>query len=355
MPGKVVQALKKVQTENPLVLIDEIDKLGRGHQGDPASALLELLDPEQNSSFLDHYLDVPLNLSKVLFVCTANVLDTIPAPLLDRMEVIQLSGYVADEKIAIAERYLAPQARRSCGVLASDEDPSLLLPPTSSPPGASTDSSSASVSDTIAASTEKSEALSEKKPSDLVRVDITRSAIEDLIKYYCRESGVRNLKKHIEKVYRKSAFKVVSTTAEAPLGDAITIDSPNLKDYVGNPPFSGERLFEIPPVGVIMGLAWTAMGGSALYIESVIESPLKVEGKPSLKTTGSLGDVMKESATIAYTFSKAFVAMHYPHIPFFDHAQVHLHVPEGATPKDGKVFLFFPRFREMCQSKVHLN
>ncbi|KAJ3029777.1 ATP-dependent Lon protease pim1, partial [Rhizophlyctis rosea] len=164
MPGKVVQALKKVQTGNPLIMIDEIDKLGRGHQGDPASALLELLDPEQNSSFLDHYMDVPIDLSKVLFVCTANTLDTIPGPLLDRMETIQIAGYVAEEKVAIAERYLAPQARKAAGLEGDGVG---------------------------------------------VEVVLEKEAVEALIRSYCRESGVRNLKKHIDKVFRKAAFRIV--------------------------------------------------------------------------------------------------------------------------------------------------
>lgn len=165
LPGRIIQALKKCQTENPLILIDEVDKIGRGHQGDPSSALLELLDPEQNNSFLDHYMDVPVDLSKVLFVCTANVTDTIPRPLLDRMELIELSGYVADEKMAIAEKYLAPAARELTGL--KDVD-----------------------------------------------VNLERDAIEELIKSYCRESGVRNLKKQIEKVYRKAAFKIVQDLGE---------------------------------------------------------------------------------------------------------------------------------------------
>ncbi|KAL8684555.1 MAG: hypothetical protein Q9218_008240, partial [Villophora microphyllina] len=160
LPGRIIQALKKCQTENPLILIDEVDKIGRGHQGDPSSALLELLDPEQNNSFLDHYMDVPVDLSKVLFVCTANMTDTIPRPLLDRMEMIELSGYVADEKMAIAERYLAPAAKELSGL----KD---------------------------------------------VNVTLHKEAIEELIKSYCRESGVRNLKKHIEKVYRKSALNII--------------------------------------------------------------------------------------------------------------------------------------------------
>lgn len=236
MPGKVIQALKKVQTENPLILIDEIDKLGRGHQGDPSSALLELLDPEQNASFLDHYMDVPVDLSKVLFVCTANVLDTIPGPLLDRMEVIQLSGYIAEEKAAIAEKYLAPAAKTAAGL-------------------------------------------------ENVNVNLTPEAIDSLIKNYCRESGVRNLKKHIDKVFRKAAFKVVQEVGEeepvetketAPAESTaveqkrqplevskevnISIDDENLKDYVGPQVFTAERLYEHTPPGVVMGLAWTSMG-----------------------------------------------------------------------------------------------
>lgn len=270
MPGKVIQALKKVQTENPLVLIDEVDKIGKGHQGDPSSALLELLDPEQNSSFLDHYMDVPVDLSKVLFVCTANVLDTIPGPLLDRMEVIQLSGYVADEKVAIAEKYLSPTSKTAAGL-------------------------------------------------EHVNVNLTKDAIESLIKNYCRESGVRNLKKQIDKVYRKAALKIVKNIGEDHLqqqpgdsaktvsvadgamnvhekageermdpprkesheeGEEITtkerrpikipdsvhvdITSESLKDYVGPPVFHSDRLYDRTPPGVVMGLAWTSLGKSML-------------------------------------------------------------------------------------------
>ncbi|KAJ3007250.1 ATP-dependent Lon protease pim1 [Thoreauomyces humboldtii] len=312
MPGKVVQALKKVQTENPLIMIDEIDKLGRGHQGDPASALLELLDPEQNNSFLDHYMDIPLDLSKVLFVCTANMLDTIPAPLLDRMEVIRLSGYVAEEKVAIAEKYLAPASREAAGI----------------------------------------------KPEEMV---LTPGAIELLIRYYCREAGVRNLKKQIDKIYRKTALKIVreeepveqsekkegeKKVGEAEIGVPAERTSPatpfqvtaeNLKDFVGSPVFTSDRMYEVTPPGVVMGLAWTSMGGTALYIESVLESTLTETSKPSFARTGQMGDVMKESSTIAYTYAKSFMAKRFPKNTFFDRAQVHLHVPEGATPKDGKL------------------
>ncbi|KAJ2721758.1 ATP-dependent Lon protease pim1 [Coemansia sp. Benny D115] len=369
MPGKVVQALKRVQTENPLLLIDEIDKLGRGHQGDPASALLELLDPEQNNAFLDHYMDVPVDLSRVLFVCTANVTDTIPGPLLDRMEVIRLSGYLADEKRAIAQKYLAPQAKETAGLEGSS-------------------------------------------------VTISDGAIDALVRNYCRESGVRNLKKHIEKIFRKAALKVVesgvavdppqdapvaesketlssasassdasfqsekpSTPLEDVLGQSADKDSeaksdgsseatqkspektqpkkmviPDsyslevtadaLKDYVGPPIFESDRLYDNTPAGVVMGLAWTSLGGSALYIESVVEATLDSGfddsgsgsgngPRGSLHTTGQLGDVMKESSVLAYTYVRSLVNRLHPENKFFSNNIIHLHVPEGATPKDG--------------------
>jgi len=333
LPGRIIQALKKCQTENPLILIDEIDKIGRGHQGDPASALLELLDPEQNSSFLDHYMDVPVDLSKVLFVCTANLTDTIPRPLLDRMELIELSGYVANEKKAIADRYLAPQA---------------------------------------------------KEISGLKDVDVTldESAIDELINKYCRESGVRNLKKQIEKVYRKSALKIIQDLGEdtLPESEALTAegkaaleeskqdetdvkDTPenienettekprvalkvpdtvhvnitkdNLKDYVGPPIFTADRLYETTPPGVAMGLAWTSMGGAALYIESILESAISAQSRPGFQQTGNLKNVMKESTSIAYSFAKSVIATRFPKNRFFDHAKIHLHCPEGAVQKDG--------------------
>jgi Lon-like ATP-dependent protease len=333
LPGRIIQALKKCQTENPLILIDEIDKIGRGHQGDPASALLELLDPEQNNSFLDHYLDVPVDLSKVLFVCTANMTDTIPRPLLDRMEMIELSGYVADEKMAIAERYLAPAAKELAGL--KDVD-----------------------------------------------VDLSKAAIEELIKSYCRESGVRNLKKQIEKVYRKSALKIVQDLGESVLSEEealttegkealeeskkdetdvketsgnvekattavprvslkvpdtvhVTIDKDNLGDYVGPPVFTSDRLYDTTPPGVAMGLAWTQMGGAALYVESILESALTSSSRPGLTTTGNLQPVMKESTAIAYSFAKSVMAKNFPENHFFDKAKLHLHCPEGAVQKDG--------------------
>lgn len=334
LPGRVIQALKKCQTENPLILIDEVDKIGRGYQGDPSSALLELLDPEQNSSFLDHYMDVPVDLSKVLFVCTANMTDTIPRPLLDRMEVIRLSGYVSDEKKAIADRYLSPAAKELAGLKDAN-------------------------------------------------VSLSDEAIDELIKSYCRESGVRNLKKQIEKVYRKSALKIVQDLGEevfpesealtedgkaalessrkekdnkeamspqaaeqettekprvalkVPDSVQVTIDKENLKDYVGPPIFTSDRLYDITPPGVTMGLAWTQMGGSAMYIESILQSALRPSSRPGLDITGNLKSVMKESSTIAYSFAKAFMVKQFPDNHFFDKAKIHLHVPEGAVQKDG--------------------
>lgn len=339
LPGRIIQALKKCQTENPLILIDEVDKIGRGHQGDPSSALLELLDPEQNSSFLDHYMDVPVDLSKVLFVCTANVTDTIPRPLLDRMELIELSGYVADEKMAIADKYLAPAAKELSGL--KDVD-----------------------------------------------VRLEKDAIEELIKSYCRESGVRNLKKQIEKVYRKAALKIVQDLGEdvLPEEEALTtegkqakeeaekenvdpqdvliepekartetprvalkvpesvhvsISKDGLKDYVGSPVFTSDRLYDTFPAGVTMGLAWTSMGGAALYVESILENALTCHSRPGFETTGNLMNVMKESTQIAYSFSKSVMAQEFPENRFFEKARVHLHCPEGAVQKDGMTIFPF--------------
>lgn len=286
MPGKMIQCLKKTKTENPLVLIDEIDKLGRGgYQGDPSSALLELLDPEQNANFLDHYLDVPVDLSKVLFVCTANVIETIPDPLRDRMEIIEVSGYVPEEKLAIAKQYLIPQAVIHSGV---------------------------------------------KKE----QIQIEDDTINKMIKYYCRESGVRSLQKHIEKIFRKVAFKLVKDSLPS-----VHINTENLQEFVGKQKFTSDRMYEVTPPGVVMGLAWTSMGGSTLYIETTLSRPLdkSVDSKEngSLSITGHLGNVMKESIQIAHIFSKSFLLKLDPNNQFLQRAHMHLHVPEGATPKDG--------------------
>ncbi|OQR66251.1 lon protease -like protein [Tropilaelaps mercedesae] len=286
MPGKLVQCLKKTQTENPLVLIDEVDKIGRGHQGDPSSALLEVLDPEQNANFLDHYLDINVDLSKVLFICTANVTDTIPDALRDRMEMIEVSGYVPEEKVSIAERYLIPQARTVTGL--SDE-----------------------------------------------KVRIATEAVQNLIKQYARESGVRNLQKHIEKIFRRAAVKIVNKEQES-----VEVDVPNLEEFVGKPIFVNEGIYEdSTPPGVVTGLAWTAMGGATLYIETVLTSPVNgnenKKNAGAVQITGHLGDVMKESVSIAHSFAKNFLSAIEPECTFLQNANIHLHVPEGATPKDG--------------------
>ncbi|KYN22756.1 hypothetical protein ALC57_04535 [Trachymyrmex cornetzi] len=241
-----------------------------------------MLDPEQNANFLDHYLDVPVDLSKVLFICTANVIDTIPEPLRDRMEMIDMSGYVAEEKLAIAKQYLVPQARTESG-------------------------------------------LSKEQ------ISIQDNALTALIKSYCRESGVRSLQKHIEKVHRKVAFKVVKKEA-----DKVDITMDNLQDFVGKPVFTHDRMYETTPPGVVMGLAWTAMGGSTLFIESTIRKPTggkKAEG--TFEVTGHLGDVMKESIHIAMTVARNYLKQEDPSNTFLYDSHLHIHVPEGATPKDG--------------------
>ncbi|VDL78288.1 unnamed protein product [Nippostrongylus brasiliensis] len=285
MPGKMIQCLKKVRTENPLVLIDEVDKIGSaGYHGDPASALLELLDPEQNANFNDHFLDVPVDLSRVLFICTANVIDQIPGPLKDRMELIDVSGYLAEEKIEIAQRYLIPQAR-------------------------------------------KETSLTEEQ------LVIENGAVEEIIKHYCRESGVRNLQKHIDRVFRKAALQIAdrqsagSDSSESTPQSTIIVGSENLEQYVGRPKFTSDRMYDKTPPGVIMGLAWTAMGGSALYIEAVLKRPVDFASDKdgSLETTGNLGDVMKESVRAAFTVAKGMLAKDEPDNKFFEKAHIHIH------------------------------
>ncbi|KRX55463.1 Lon protease -like protein, mitochondrial, partial [Trichinella sp. T9] len=275
--------LKKVMSENPLILIDEIDKIGHAsYHGDPTSALLELLDPQQNCNFLDHYLDVAVDLSKVLFICTANVINTIPEPLRDRMEMIEVSGYVAEEKLNIAKKYLIPQTMAECGI-----------------------------KDGI--------------------ISIENNSLELLIKQYCRESGVRNLRKQIEKILRKGAYKLTSGQAER-----LVITTENLHEYVGKPIFIHDRLYDYTPPGVVMGMAWTGMGGSTFFIEtSTRKSQESADKEGSMVITGHLGDVMKESVLIAHTFAKQFVSKQFPDNRFLESAQLHIHVPQGGVPKDG--------------------
>lgn len=274
MPGKFVQALKDVDTANPVIMLDEIDKIGASYQGDPASALLEVLDPEQNSEFLDHYLDVRFDLSKVLFVCTANQLDTIPGPLLDRMEVIRLSGYIAEEKMAIAQHHLWPKQLQKVGLKKS-------------------------------------------------HVKLGTKALRFVIDGYAREAGVRNLDKQLGRIVRKAVVQHLD--GKTP----ITIDIDKVEDFLGKPMFLDEQPLE--GTGVITGLAWTAMGGATLSIEATL-----VHSKNrGFKLTGKLGEVMQESAAIAYSYVSSHLEKYKGDPAFFDEAYVHLHVPEGATPKDG--------------------
>ncbi|MCG6943076.1 MAG: endopeptidase La [Thiohalocapsa sp.] len=275
MPGKFIQAVKDAGTENPVILLDEIDKIGASYHGDPASALLEVLDPEQNREFLDHYLDLRFDLSKVLFVCTANQTDTIPGPLLDRMEVIQLSGYIADEKLAIAKKYLLPRQIERAGL-----------------------------------------------DKDAVKVDT--KTLRALIEGYARDAGVRRLEKQLGKIVRKAAVRLLEGE-ETP----VTVSEAQLKDYLGSPVFRDERKLSGP--GVVTGLAWTAMGGATLSIEAVRTH----EYNRGFKLTGQLGDVMKESAEIAYGYIVSHAVQFGANPDFFEKGFIHLHVPAGATPKDG--------------------
>mmetsp|Transcript_13380 Transcript_13380/g.29240 ORF Transcript_13380/g.29240 Transcript_13380/m.29240 type:complete len:1023 (-) Transcript_13380:235-3303(-) len=342
MPGKIIQALKKVQSSNPLILVDEVDKIGRGHQGDPASALLELLDPSQNYSFVDHYLDVPVDCSRVLFLCTANVTDTIPGPLLDRMEVIRLSGYDLQEKVKIAEEYLVPNSMFEMGLWDNTHER------TDQSNKGNIEEATSEFVEEVPEETPNKEVSA--PPEDLAsKAAIQTEAIESLIRWYCRESGVRNLQKHVEKICRKLATRLVEfkekvngsaeVTPETESVDLVVTEK-NLKDFVGKPLFLSDRLYdEELPVGTVTGLAWTSMGGSVLYIEAVgMPRPTSAKGStPSLKVTGQLGNVMQESSQIALLNARRQVAVRAPEgrQAYFEDHDVHIHCPEGATPKDG--------------------
>ena len=277
MPGKFVQAMKTAGTANPVLMLDEIDKIGASFQGDPASALLEVLDPEQNGAFRDHYLDVPFDLSNVLFIATANQLDTIPRPLLDRMEVIRLSGYILEEKLEIAKRYLIPKALKNHGLKAG-------------------------------------------------QVSIHKEALKLIIDGYARESGVRGLENQIKKIMRRSAMAF----AEDETLKKATIRKSDVERYLEKPLFTAEEIFEGVP-GVVTGLAWTSLGGATLQIEATAMLA-KTKG---FKQTGQLGNVMVESSEIAYSYISSHLADFGGDPEFFDQRFVHLHVPAGATPKDG--------------------
>ena len=278
MPGRIIKSLIKAETSNPVIILDEIDKLGSDQHGDPSSALLEVLDPEQNNSFHDNYVDIDYDLSKVMFIATANNIGAIPPPLLDRMELIEVSGYITEEKIEIARRHLIPKELENNGLTKDN-------------------------------------------------VKFTPSAIEYIIENYTRESGVRELEKKISKVMRKIALEIASDK----FTERHDLKPTDIKQYLGMPPYSRDKYQGNEYAGVVTGLAWTAVGGEILFVETSLS-----KGKGGrLTLTGNLGDVMKESAMLALEYIKAH--SHLLDLPegIFDNWNIHIHVPEGAIPKDG--------------------
>jgi ATP-dependent Lon protease len=301
MPGKIIQGLKIVKARDPVFMIDEIDKMGASYQGDPASALLEVLDPEQNHAFRDHYLDLPFDISNVFFVVTANTLDTIPVPLLDRMEIVQLPGYIDAEKLEIAQRYLLPKSLEKNGL---------------------------------------------KKN----QVKYTKDSLLHIANSYAREAGVRNFEKNLDKIHRKLAKQIVeeeeaaeqlpSEKTESQPQDTsknntakvrFTIDKKFVEKQLGKPIFPEGDIKRADRPGMSVGLAWTSMGGDTLVIEA-----MSLPGKEGLTLTGKMGDTMKESAAIAMTVARKLAVERYGlESEWFDKNHIHLHIPEGATPKDG--------------------
>ena len=276
LPGRIIQGLKTAGVNNPIFMMDEIDKIGQDFRGDPSAALLEVLDPEQNSAFSDHYLNVPFDLSKVMFILTANLVDPIPSALLDRMEIIRLAGYTEEEKLEIAQKYLLPRQLQENGL----------------------------------------------KPSDLT---IVPNTLRELISHYTQEAGLRNLEREIGSLCRKVARRI----AEDEKGP-FTITRGNLHRYLGPPRYLPEAEQEKDETGVATGLAWTEFGGELLYVEASL-----MKGKGQLTLTGHLGEVMKESAQAALSYSRT--RSHVFDLPedFYEKLDVHLHVPAGAIPKDG--------------------
>lgn len=276
IPGRVINSIKDAGTRNPLFLFDEVDKLGSDFKGDPSSALLEVLDPEQNKDFTDHYLEVPFDLSKVMFITTANSLNTIPGPLLDRMEVIEVTGYTEEEKLQIAKKYLIPKKTKEHGL-------------------------------------EKSQ------------FKMTDKAIRDLINYYTRESGVRNLEREIANLVRKVARKVVTDGIEG-----YKVGPKDLEELLGKKRYRYDKISGKSEVGVVTGLAWTVVGGDTLFIETSA-----VPGTGKLQLTGQLGDVMQESARTGISYIRSVAHKHGIDENFYKEKDIHIHVPEGAVPKDG--------------------
>lgn len=281
MPGKIIEALKIVKVKNPVLMLDEIDKLGMSYQGDPSSALLEVLDPEQNSAFRDHYLDLPFDLSNVLFITTSNTLDTIPSPLLDRMEIIRLSGYIMEEKLKIASKYIIPRQIKAHGL-------------------------------------------------NIKNIKFTNRAIEYIINGYAREAGVRNFERRIERICRKIAADIIEKNKKT---YNINIDSKDIEKYLKKPIFTNDLTERAIKPGNSIGLAWTSMGGATITIESIKVAEKKDGG--SINMTGQLGEVMTESVQIAYSYVRSIAKNYGVSEDYFADAIIHLHVPEGATPKDG--------------------
>ena len=275
MPGKIIQSLKKAKTTNPLILLDEIDKMGQDFRGDPASAMLEVLDPEQNSTFVDHYLEVEYDLSNVMFLTTANSYN-MPSPLLDRMEIIPLAGYTEDEKAEIAKRHLIGKQIKNHGLKKGE-------------------------------------------------FEITDEALKLVIRTYTREAGVRNLERELAKLARKATTQIVRKET-----DKVVVTPENLSDYLGVKKHRYGLAEEEDQIGVVTGLAYTSVGGELLNIEA-----LRLPGKGRMKTTGTLGDVMKESIDAASSFVRSIAPQIGVKPPKFDTLDIHVHVPEGATPKDG--------------------
>ena len=277
IPGRVISCIKDAGTNNPVFLFDEVDKIGSDFKGDPASALLEVLDPEQNKEFTDHYLEAPFDLSKVMFVTTANTTDTIPRALLDRMEVIQITGYTEDEKVSIAQEYLIPKKIKEHGL--KDEN-----------------------------------------------LEFSEGVIRDLINYYTRESGVRNLEREIANICRKVARKIVSDSTES----KYKISTNKIESYLGKKKFRYDKIHNETEVGVTTGLAWTIVGGDTLFIEAIA-----VPGTGKFELTGQMGDVMQESAKAGISYVRSIADEYGIDPDFHKTLDLHIHIPEGATPKDG--------------------
>ena len=282
MPGRIVKGLIKAESNNPVFILDEIDKVSQNnYNGDPQSALLEVLDPEQNNAFHDNFLDIDYDLSKVLFIATANNLNTIPGPLLDRMELIEVEGYLTEEKKEIARRHLIPREQKELDF------------------------------------------------GDNVPLKFSPGAIEFIIEKYTRESGVRQLEKQINKIFRKTAY-LTAVEGHMPFADSV-IRQQDVETLLGKPLFSRDKYQGNRYAGVVTGLAWTAVGGEILFIETSISR----SKSPRLTLTGNLGDVMKESAVLALEYVKAHAGLLGIDYRIFDNWSIHVHVPEGATPKDG--------------------